>query len=188
MPVDLLEFISKIIGSVAWPVVVLIIIFLFRREFKGAILSLTRLKYKDFEAEFGKKVEELEKKAKSEIPAGVTAKPPRLKSRSAEEFLFSLLDVSPRVAVIEAFKMVEEVVREAAVSHDLEDWEKRGVRNAVNELERQGKISQGTKELFYEMREVRDKLSHVSRDEISIPDARRYINTALLLAGRFNVT
>lgn len=185
MPWDLLEFITKIIGAIAWPLAILIIVILFRSELKKVFLSITKLRYKEFEAEFGKKAEEFENRAKSVTPHGEVLSSHKHKTSITDEFLDRLLVESPRIAVIEAFRMVEEAIRNTATFLNLGNSDNRGIRYTIRELERQNYISRETKNLFYEMRSVRNDLSHANGIELAEADARRFVNAAFLLADQF---
>ncbi|HHQ4702228.1 TPA: hypothetical protein ACSP3G_000603 [Aeromonas hydrophila] len=50
---DYLTFISKAIESLAWPVTIITLIFLIRKELPEIVKLLRRFKYKDIELEFG---------------------------------------------------------------------------------------------------------------------------------------
>ena len=50
---DWLNFISNILGSLAWPAVLVIVLLIFRGPIKNVISSLEFLRYKDFEMGFG---------------------------------------------------------------------------------------------------------------------------------------
>lgn len=54
----MLEFIAKIIGSLAWPATVLVIIFFMRKPIRDLLPFLERLKYKDFELSFRRQLQE----------------------------------------------------------------------------------------------------------------------------------
>ncbi len=54
---DWLTFLATIIQAVAWPVTIVAIAYLLRKELRALIPLLTKLKYKDIELEFGRRVE-----------------------------------------------------------------------------------------------------------------------------------
>lgn len=65
---DWLQFIASIIGSLAWPAAMVLVVLLLRRAILRILPRLRRLKYGDVEAEFGEKLEEAEEEI-AELPA-----------------------------------------------------------------------------------------------------------------------
>jgi len=180
-----LDFIASLAGSLAWPAVVATAVVVLRRELRGAVRALERLKYKNFEAEFSRKTAELEQKAtalEGRTPADISFPTPR----SADELLEDLLRTSPRVAVVEAFALVERAVREAAERHGLSLENRRGVREALGGLDRLGLVPGDVKGLFHDLRTVRNELAHARQAEITEQDAWRYVNVARMLAAHFS--
>lgn len=180
-----LEFISRIVASTAWPAVVIVAVVVFRRELRGAFRSLQRIKYREFEAEFSKKAAELEAKATALGPPSA-AQMALSSPMSADEVLESLLQTSPRVAVVEAFGVVERAIQEAALRHGLTADRFRGVRNTLRDLEERHLIPDDVKFLFNDLRTMRNNLAHAHDVEIPEADARRYINASGVLAGRIS--
>jgi hypothetical protein len=71
---DALQFTSSLVGSLAWPSVVLAIVVALRKPLSDLLPLLQRLKYKDLELDFGKRVEELRAEVAEELPQ--QAEPP----------------------------------------------------------------------------------------------------------------
>ena len=57
---DWLQFLASIIGSLAWPLALVVIVLILRRQLVDILRRLKRLKYGEAEAEFGEKLEEVE--------------------------------------------------------------------------------------------------------------------------------
>ncbi len=51
---DWLQFISSLVSSIAWPIVGLTFLFLFKTELARIVQRLAHLKYKDLEIDFDK--------------------------------------------------------------------------------------------------------------------------------------
>lgn len=64
-----LEFIAIVIGSLAWPIVFVVIFHFLREPVKNVLPLLQRLKYKEFELEFSRRVEEVSADVVRELPA-----------------------------------------------------------------------------------------------------------------------
>jgi len=175
------DFIAKIIDSIVWPVVVLILTIILRKEIGKLLLSIQKIRYKDFEAHFAKRTEELEKRAERLKPPAEIEKLPPVEMKSPEDGLEEVLRISPRLAVLESFSYVEDAIRKAATQHGIPDDMISGVRNKMRELEKMGLVSYGINSLFNDLRVTRNELTHAREPEISVRDAKKYIDVALLL-------
>src|SRR5262249_55904528 len=109
-PVDWLTFVSHSIASAAWPVTALIIIVMLRKPLSGLIPLLQRLKYRDLELQFGREIQEVRQEVQAELPAGGMQAP----SSTTETIAARLAEVSPRSAVLEAWRQVEDALLRAA--------------------------------------------------------------------------
>ena len=175
---DWLEFAASIVRSIAWPSVIVAVLVIFRRDLRLRLRSLARLRYKDFDAEFAKLEENV-----AALPQEPAPKPSFPPPRTAEEVLETLVQVSPRAAVVEAFALVERAARDAAARHGLEG---RGVMSTMRELARRRPIPDNVMTLFDDLRSIRNKLAQAQEDDISEWQAWRYIDAARTLAARLN--
>lgn len=175
-----LEFISKVIGAIAWPAVLIVLLIVLRRELRALVGAVERIKYKDFEAEFSKKAAELESKALALLQP--TAKRPSLPAPTPDQSLDALVRTSPRLAVADAFTFVERAIRDAGARHGLDAEATRGNRETLRELRRRNLIPDEVRSVFSELRVVRDGLTHTRGAEISEEAARRFVNAAKALA------
>ena len=181
-----LELIFKLLDSLAWPIVVAIGIFIVRKELRSLLRSLSKLKYKEFEADFALKAEKLATEATKILHQNNPVKLPPPRARSAEEILNELIAISPKTAVIESFDYVDQAIRQAGIRLGIAKDEFYGVRNMVNEMENRNIIPEQVESLFFEMRRTRDELSHSMEIEIAKKDAEKFIDTARLLASFFS--
>ena len=183
MAPEVLDLIARLVQVLVWPAVVLTLIILARKEIRTVLLSLRRVKYREFEADFSRRVEELEERAErvAPEPKPVPAQP------SQSDVLRGLMELSPRLAVVEAFTLVEDAVRRAAIRHGVPEDMVTGVRNRVLELEKMNLVNAELKRLFHDLRETRNELSHVGDAEISPRAAKGYVNAARLVALRFDI-
>jgi CheY-like chemotaxis protein len=135
----------------------------------------------DFETEFARKAVELEAKATELERSSLVAKAARPTFGTANELLETLVQASPRAAIIESFALVERAVRDAAVRNHLNG--DGGVRETMRNLVEAGTIPSAARSLFNELREPRNELADMGSVEISEADARRYIHAANSLAA-----
>src|SRR5216683_1897421 len=110
---DLLAFIAAVVASLAWPLTVLIALFVLRKQLVELIPGIRRLKYKDLEVDFGKELQRIEAvmdtveeppKAKIELPAEVQPEP---LPKTQGELLEKLAELSPNAAILESWRNVE---------------------------------------------------------------------------------
>ena len=110
---DLLTFVATIIGSLAWPVSLLIVILVLRKPLAELLPGIRKLKYKDLEVDFGKELERIEAvmdtiedetKPRRELPAEVQPEP---LPKTRNELLGKLAELSPNAAILESWRNVE---------------------------------------------------------------------------------
>lgn len=176
---DIYTFISNIISSLSWPLALVLLIVLLRKEIRSLIPSLQSVKYKEFEMAFDQKAKELEKHAK-EI-ALKQSDNELLPSLSANDTITELIGVSPRLAVIETFTWLESAIRDATIRHRIGKDQFYGVRNGFRVLVKQGIIPEKYMKLFNEFRMLRNELSHNMEAKISSEASRIYAEKAFAL-------
>ena len=128
----------KAIGAFAWPCALLIIVLIFRRPLCELLLSLTALEGKGFRAEFGKSLSQIEKALEKRSPEepstvlqGQTIDSPFLKL----EYYKSLVKVSVRTAIIDAWDQVVKAMIDCSKTHGLDlDGENFSVSKALHLL------------------------------------------------------
>jgi hypothetical protein len=158
---DWLQFLASLVKSLAWPTALVILVLLFRVPVRRALLSLTRLKYKDLELDFGRELKELEKEAKA---IDITPQPPKSiapTQRDSSQLLQEAAQLAqrfPEPAVAVAWQAVEDELMQAvmrlAISPDYP-----ALKNAEL-LKAQNAIDQRTFELFNRMRNLRNLAVH----------------------------
>jgi hypothetical protein len=183
---DLLTFISKIIGALAWPVSIFFALWLFRRQIGQLLPQIRRLKYKDFEAEFGETVRKLKAKA---IPLLLPVQA-RGVLPSPSERLEHLVEISPSAAVQEAWKEIESAAkalierRGYKLDYDIQT----PFRLIERVLEKTELIDSRKLRIFHELRQLRNKVAHAEDFEVSEDQAYEYIQLAMILINYLNET
>jgi hypothetical protein len=115
--VEYLEVIEKIIGHIAWPAVVLIVFYSFRKEIKSVVSRIKSAEIKDVKFELEDKIDEMRKEA---LDAGVT--------------MFYPIETLQR-----EFNAASEKTKEAQI---LESWGR--IENILSRLDDRGQKSSGT--------------------------------------------
>lgn len=108
-----LEFIAAAIGALAWPVAVIVLGLILRSPLRRVLLSLTRVKYKDVEIDFGRELSQIEAQAKS-----IELKPVPVRNEGARKNAAELLRDAARLA--EEFPEPAVAVGWSAVEQELQ--------------------------------------------------------------------
>ncbi|MBL1147699.1 MAG: hypothetical protein HND56_12655 [Pseudomonadota bacterium] len=175
---DWKTFFSEIINSIAWPFTIFSTVYLFRNEFSQILSRIKKLKHKDTEVEFREGIEQLEK---------VSGKlsPPSEKNplRKQYETLISLAEISPRAAVIEAFRILELSISEAILaSEGIEEAKSLShvllLRNKGDFLDEESDIQ------FNYLRKLRNTAVHLDDFDLEGMPIELYIDIALGLADK----
>jgi hypothetical protein len=187
---DWLTFLSNTVASLAWPIVLVVLVLLLRKELGALVVTLRRLKWKDLEAEFGQELKELENAAKNLPPA--ETEPTVSNAASGPGSTNGTTDVqaiarlSPSAAVLTSWINVEEAighaVRRLSISADA-PWHLSPLRK-IELLQEWTDIDNDTVAVLHRLRELRNRAAHFSADSpaISTSDAIEYHDAALRAA------
>ena len=113
---DWLQFFSSLVSSLAWPVTLLAVVFILRGNLGTLFPFIERLKYKDFEIEFRNSLQELAEKSRKAFPNVQTIEMEA--SGIPRDRLYSLAEISPRSAILEAWLQVEMASAEVLQKHE----------------------------------------------------------------------
>lgn len=181
---DCLTFVSNLIDSLAWPVVVLFSVYWLKDAISQRLKGLKKIKWGDNEAEFAEGLEAAKKEA-SEIDLPTeeeleqTEQPGDARVR---QVLLDLAKMSPEGAVVQAWREVE---RAAIDLHKARGGKATPERNSVSqliELEWRDGVDDSTRLLVRRLRELRNQAAHASEDQISPAIASEYVHLALSIA------
>jgi hypothetical protein len=186
-----LEFVAEMVKALAWPAFAIALVVAFRRPIKDLIPFMRKFKYGDFEAEFGQQVRAIQEeigpprssrwltrdsetrtlyKRDATIPMG----------RAGE--LRELAQANPRLAVLEAWRDVEEALRDAAAhlsQGKIEHEPDEALRRVAKEMEPKEVA------LYYELRKLRNQVAHVSDRAPSPEAALQYVGLCFGLVAVF---
>jgi len=181
------NLVVKILEVVAWPITIIIILLVFKKQLSRIILRLSKLRYKDVELEFSKDLEGAESIAKQlKLPKPAEVKrikaPPTV--TPVYDRLLQVAEISPRAAVTEAWMIIETATTEAAKAQGIKTIRAITGREVILELAKKARLEGGTIELYDYLRRMRNNAAHSLEFEISYEDVIRYIDLALSLAHR----
>jgi hypothetical protein len=167
-------FFAAVIGSLAWPIAVLVIVFALRDQIRNLFTRITTLKYKDFEADFGKRLERLEE----EVSAETAERPAKLLAITPEQIPVDefdrLVELSPSAAVLRAWVGVEKMLRTMAKHHGIENADRKSVGQLTRALLTGERIDRRTAAILDDLRVLRNYAAHPSDREITVNEAMRF--------------
>lgn len=180
-----LEFIASIIDSLAWPASLFGVLFLFRAKVAELIPYIGKLKYKEFELEFRESMRELGAEAKA--LEGEASKEP-LEDPSVADQLYSLAELSPRAAILEAWLNVEShaamALRSRGIATD-EEIRKLAPMRLARLIESAAALNDEEMKIFHKLRELRNRAVHLGDPDLSAQDVAEYIDLSFFLMRQF---
>jgi hypothetical protein len=175
---DALTFISEIIKTITWPIVTILIFFKLQGPISKVIFLIDKMKYKDFELEFGRKVQELAKEAKKQLPESV-------KANDDKNHLYELATISPRSAILEAWLLVEDAAVKKINQRKikLSSTEKKSPLMLLNALTKSNILDAEKQLIFNKLRNLRNASAHATELSFDEELAIDYIDSAMLLVS-----
>jgi hypothetical protein len=172
-----LEFIASIVRSIAWPLVVLALLYILRQQLGGLAERLTEFSFPGGKAKFK---DELAKgrRAAQKLPKQKVEQPPE--QREEEDRLVRIAAEAPEGAVILAYIDLEKKLRELALKlgHSSRIVNHMGV---IKDLEERGAMAKEGVQLFSNLREARNSAAHGVGPRLTTEDALEYIEQAGIL-------
>lgn len=182
---SILEFISSVINSLAWPIAIIIILVFFRKYIIKIIPSIEKFKYKDFEVEFTKTMKELMDNSRADIESLPSKE--NEKSIISEDKLFGLLEISPRSAIIESWLLVETAASNALQKKDPEMTKKTYMVAPLRlgqYLNKYQIINGNQLNTYNKLREIRNKAVHIGDAQFNLSEVSEYIKLSVMLANQ----
>ena len=176
---DWLTFSAELIKALAWPVTVLLIFAVLRSPLLRLIPLLERLKYRELEVDFGRRLEEVASAA-AVLGADAVIGAARVTPSSD---LLRLLESSPRAAILEAWIRLEAAAMAAARRQhvDIPSTLLRSPHQLIQTLEETGIIDAGQAVVFHDLRGLRNSAAHATTFVPSPSAAQEYLRLARAL-------
>lgn len=188
---DWLTFITKVVEATAWPVVACICFFALKEQLLRLFPFLRRLKYKEFEAEFGEGLREVNEKLIGNVrPVTFTTLPEAIATtESSRDHFIRLAEVAPRAAILEAWLQIEHAAQRLIRSHGVA--ERRPLRMVgpaiiLDCLDKTSVVTPEQRESFNKLRQLRNKVVHFAEISLPLDEVIEYIDLALSLAWQFD--
>lgn len=184
-----MEYIVKIIDSLAWPIAIIWLGYVFRSKIRQLISRMSHLKYKDIEAKFEKELKEAEMEA-NVLKSKINKKWENAYARglfTQYEQLERIAEVSPRAAILEAWIDVEAAVSAASENAGI------GIRLPINysrlvkKLVSMGKIPEEVLPLYSRLLKLRNEAAHTQDFALDQYEAIGYLDLSRKLANTFRI-
>ena len=179
---DWLTFIGQVLDTAAWPITVLAILVLLRTPLSGLIPLLQRFKYKDLELEFGRQLQAVRQEIQAELPGAAV---PRTMASGRQATVHRLAEASPRAAVLEAWREIEDALVDAAQRRNLDG---RGdptgsPRALIRALQHGHVVDPGKIGILHELLALRNVAAHGPDLALSRDAALEYARVARTIVG-----
>lgn len=175
-----LDFFRHLIEALAWPIVALVVAWRAGPELKKMIPALKKFKAGPLEVEFNEEIAALRQEVEAQFPS--TEQP---KTVSAEEArLLELAKVSPRSAIIEAWRALEIVAKSAVQSRTptvtvtddaIRESRLRSPVALASELGTLHILNAQQQSIYHELRYLRNQAAHAEDFETDFESANNYI-------------
>lgn len=171
---DWLQFISSIVGSLAWPSAVVALAVLLRQPLAKLIPMIRSLKYKDLQIDLGEQLAVVQENVEA------AGEEPVKPSEQLPPSFQTLADIDPRAAILSAWLPVESKLNEIGEQlsrHPETDLRKGSIRLAVSDMDivnslwGKGLVDQVTVGAILRLRRIRNDAVHLSEKDITSQDA-----------------
>lgn len=172
-----LEFFSSLVQSLAWPISVILIIFILRKPISELTKGISKVKYQDLEIDFGKKLAKIEQQisSKDNIKSNNLILQP-----DSVEGLETIAYISPKSSIVMAWTLLEKELNE--VIHRLikspESILDNSLSENINLLCGRNLIDSETIKAINDLRKLRNSAAHdnINEKKITTELALKYYN------------
>lgn len=176
--------IAELVGALVWPFTTIAIVLLLRDQLSKLASLLQRFKYREFQFDFSRQVEEAKEEA-----AGALGEFSDLADRRSPTSvrLTSLAEISPRAAILEAFTTLEIEVLEAAHRLGMQKGFPTLTYKALKYLEESGLLDDSLVSVLRDLRGLRNQAAHSPEFALTMRDALEYIQLSLATLNRLRI-
>lgn len=171
MTVSGFELLAALVGSLAWPVVVLVVAALFRRQFAALLTRpFTSLKAGPVEVVWDREIAEVE----AEFGEPGLPESPRFDGARPSEQLAEVARIAPAAAVVQAFARVEAQLRQLLLQADL-DPGRGSAMQLARRAQEAGLVQPETVRAIEGIAVLRNLAAHGREAELDEPRALDYL-------------
>lgn len=170
-----MEFVSSLVGSLAWPAIILTAILIFRRPLTDLINSIEEARYGDTSVKVSRKIDKAEKTSENVIDPAVIDEVTQETEPVGNRFDL-LMEISPSAAILEQWIHIEDALREVTSRYSKMATVKHSVRGTavsmIHFLAAEGVVKPEIGQWLEELRQVRNAAAHAK--DVSPADALRF--------------
>ncbi|WP_157089062.1 hypothetical protein [Novosphingobium capsulatum] len=167
-----MEFVSSLVGSLAWPVAAVIIAAIFHKQIAGLLAKIRKLNWGEASVELAEQLDKVEDKARvAEAEAEIPALPEPIPVVPDDRFQ-SLLTISPSAAILDAWKPVERRLTDLGKQHYGNELKYSVSHKVAERLAADGHLMSSVVSMVGDMRKIRNEAAHIK--EVSVTDALRF--------------
>ncbi|RYM60040.1 Uncharacterised protein [Serratia quinivorans] len=172
-----LEFLSNVINSIAWPAVVIFIFYFGREHFASILNSLKKFKFKDYEFEFERQAQKVADKVDNSIPP---------QSDPSDELKNRLLSYEPRHAIIESWVLVDSAAVDALWRVTGSSTSPKSPLYLKRALVEHKILDKDQTDVYDMLRHMRNEAAHLRDLDYSREAIENYVTSALKLSSYLN--
>ncbi|ACR14023.1 conserved hypothetical protein [Teredinibacter turnerae T7901] len=180
---DSLTFITKLVDSLAWPLSLVLVVYMLKDGISNLIPKLKQLKYKDLQLDFDRSLRKTESEADYAKLPKIDAAKSQPETEQQKEKILSLALEYPSAALFESWVQLELTVGKALMN-----------KNIITEGERKSPVFSSYRgaevllvehpaklEIFRSLERLRNKVAHGEADDLSVTSAAAFVELAFRL-------
>ena len=167
---DWLTFIASIVSSLAWPMGACGVALIFRSQIRDLFRSINKIRWKDVEAEFGARVDQVRDEVKS------IEDDPDYEDRPVDATLLNLVETHPHLAVLEGWKPLERAIIDVSTKR-LGTDRSRTVQAHIDALDKSNILPRAMVKAISNVREIRNLAAHEIDANVSKGTAYSLLDT-----------
>ncbi len=163
-----LEFFSSIVQALAWPISVILIVYILKKPITDLVKGVRKFKYQDLEIDFENELEKIDQQISTKSKLKVKEEPTKL--NNVDEEIETIANISPNAAIVMAWNLVDKEIQEAIIRLDISpDYPlHNSPLNNLNLLKENNFIDTGMENAINGLRMLRNEAAHVSKNEEEI--------------------
>ncbi|HEJ6164781.1 TPA: hypothetical protein SL829_002110 [Pseudomonas aeruginosa] len=159
---DWLQFSASVIGSLAWPAAVVVLVLLLRQPLAKLIPLIRTLKYKELQIDLGEQLQ----KVRAEVEATTDELTPDASGLASFK---SVAETDPRAAILSAWFPVERELRDMANKADLPPTAQ--VSRIIFELINKGVLDDNIGNTLLSTNRIRNDAAHLTGPDVDLEQA-----------------
>jgi flagellar biosynthesis/type III secretory pathway chaperone len=166
-----LAFVASIIGSVAWPVTLLIVVVVLLRNGARLAKFVKSIRFKDFELTLRDNLEKARIVAES-VEVGLVSPPSSREREESEDKVLALAQIDTGVAILKSWQKLESALIRLRQHNGLMRFKTNS--SIVQRLFELKKINESDLALFDQLRSIRNAVVHSHKRYISVAEVMEY--------------